>query len=177
MKKAVNKSVFSVAIGMLLVVSCNNLDEVIEQRTKEMELEELESTLSFLESEGHNIDTSDLGIYYIVHEEGEGPLAEFGDTLRLEYVGYLKGGQIFDASAFHYEDSIWEFTFEEDFLIPGFEDGISLMNKGAELELIIPSDYAYGAEGAVYIEPFSTLLFSTKLHDINPAADTGAIGH
>jgi len=171
------KSVFSIVIiSMILVVSCINPDDDYEPRTREMELKELESTLSFLESEGHNIDTSDLGIYYIVHEEGEGPLAEFGDTLRLEYVGYLIGGQVFDASAYHHEDSIWEFTFEEDFLIPGFEDGISFMNKGAELELIIPSDYAYGADGTLYIEPFSTLIFATILHDIYPAADTGAIG-
>lgn len=177
MKKAVKKSLFSFSIiSMLLVVSCLNSDDDYEQRTREMELDELESMLSFLESDGHNIDTSELGIYYVVHEEGEGPLADFGDTLRLEYVGYLIGGQIFDASAYHYEDSIWEFTFEEDKLISGFEDGISLMNEGAELELIIPSDYAYGAEGALYIEPYTTLIFSTKLHDINPAADTGAIG-
>jgi len=173
MKKAVKKTVLlATALSILLMVSCLNLDDdPYEPRTKELELQEIENALSNLESKGHNVDTSDLGIYYVVHEQGEGPLAEFGDTLRLEYLGYLFNGRIFDASAFHHEDSIWEFVFKESELISGFEEGISLMNKGAEFEMIIPSEYAYGADGSLYIEPYTTVIFATTLHDINPASE------
>jgi FKBP-type peptidyl-prolyl cis-trans isomerase len=172
MKKAGKNVLFAVAaLSMLLAVSCLKNDDPYVPRTQEMELQELESALSTLETEGHDIDTSDLGIYYIVHEEGEGPLAKYGDTLRLEYVAYLLNGRIFDASAYHYEDSIWEFIFKEGDLIPGFEEGLSLMNKGATYEMIIPSEHAYGSDGNLYIEPFTPLLFGVEMHDINPDSD------
>ena len=100
--------------------------------------------------------------------QGEGPFAQIGDTLRLEYTGYLLDGRLFDASALHYQDSVWEFILEEDQVISGFEDGLLLLNKGAELDLIIPSELAYGPNGFGGIEPYTPLLFSTKLHDINP---------
>jgi FKBP-type peptidyl-prolyl cis-trans isomerase len=86
--------------------------------------------------------------------------------LSLEYVGYLLDGMIFDATSYHYEDASWEFVFNADELIPGFVDGISLMNKGAEIDMIIPSQFAYGEKGQGPIQPFTTLRFSAKLHDL-----------
>lgn len=157
-------------ITMVIVSSCQKEDD-IEMRTLEMEMEELDSYLSDLVTRGFDIDTSDLGIYYIVNAEGEGPLAQAGDSLSLEYTGSLLDGQIFDASAYHYPDSTWKFIFKENQLIPGFDDGISLMNKGAEIDMIIPSEFAYGAYGYGPIAPYTTLVFVTKMHDIVPALD------
>jgi len=157
---------------MAIVSSClKGDDDYFEERTPEMEMTELDTFLSDLENRGFDIDTSDLGIYYIQRAEGEGPLAQAGDTLSLEYTGYLLSGQIFDASAYHYADSTWEFVFKEIQLIEGFDDGIALMNKGSEIDMIIPSEFAYGATGNGPIGPFTTLLFITKLHDINPAPE------
>ena len=167
--KATAIVLFLLIITMTIGSSCVNDDT--EMRTLEMEMEELDSYLSDLETRGFDIDTSDLGIYYILEAEGEGPLAQAGDTLSLEYTGYLLDGRIFDASANHYADSIWEFVFKEIHLIPGFEDGISLMNKGAEMNMIIPSEFAYGPNGYGPIGPYTTLVFVTKLHDIAPASD------
>ncbi len=155
-------------ISLFFAVSCNNgFDEEISLRTAEMEMEELSRALSQIVADGFDLDTTDLGIYYIVHAQGEGPLAQIGDTLRLEYAGYFFDGGLFDASALHFTDSIWEFIFVENQMIPGFEDGILLMNKGAEVEMLIPSEHAYGASGYGGIEPYTPLLFTTKLHDIN----------
>ena len=158
--------------SMTFVNSClkGDNDNFVE-RTLEMELTELDTFLAHLETRGYDIDTSDLGIYYIQRTEGEGPLAQAGDTLSLEYTGHLLNGQIFDASAYHYQDSTWEFVFKEVTLIQGFDDGISLMNKGAELDMIIPSEFAYGVYGNGPIGPYTTLVFITKLHDISPASE------
>jgi len=173
MLRSTNTLVFSLAIfTSFFASSClDDIDDDIEPRTPEMEMEELNRALSLLETEGYDIDTTDLGIYYIVQVPGEGPLAQAGDTLLVEYTGSLLDGRIFDASAYHYADGIWEFIFKEMQLIPGFEDGISYMNKGAEIYMIIPSEYAYGAYGSGAIEPYTPLLFETKLHDINPTSD------
>jgi len=161
---------FLLIITMTIVSSCQKEDND-NIRTLEMEMEELDAFLSDLVTREFDIDTSDLGIYYIVRAEGEGPLVQVGDSLSLEYTGYFLNGQIFDASAYHYLDSTWEFVFKENQLIQGFEDGISLMNKGAEIDMIIPSEFAYGAYGYGSIGPYTTLLFLTKMHDIVPASD------
>lgn len=160
----------SLLITVVIVSSCQKGDDT-EQRTLEMEMEELDSYLSDLVTEGFDIDTSDLGIYYVVIAEGEGPLAQAGDSLSLEYTGSLLNGQIFDASAYHYADSTWDFVFKENQLIEGFDDGISLMNRGAEIDMIIPSELAYGPYGYGPIGPYTTLVFVTKMRDIIPALD------
>jgi FKBP-type peptidyl-prolyl cis-trans isomerase FkpA len=154
---------------ILLVTSClDSVDDPVTSRTGELEMRELNEALLSLQAEGYDIDTTDLGIYYIVDEEGEGPLAQVGDTLSLEYTGYLMGGYVFDASSFHYPDGIWKFVLDSTGLIPGFRDGISVMNKGASINMIIPSPYAYGALGSGPIGPYTTILFAARLHDLKP---------
>lgn len=157
---------------VFFVTSCLDVDDNPNARSPEMEIIELNESLLSLVEQGYDIDTTDLGIYYILHEEGEGPTALEGDTLSLEYSGYLFGGLIFDASGYHYQDGIWEFVFDPADLIPGFADGISLMNKGAALDIIIPSEYAYGAYGNGLIEPYTTILFTVLMHDLKPGQDS-----
>ena len=98
-------------------------------------------------------------------------MPQAGDTCYLEYTGYLLDGTIFDTSHDHYIDGIWDLIYKDIQLIPGFDDGIALMGKGAELDMIIPSYLAYGAYGYGYIPPYSTIIFSAKMHDLKPKSD------
>lgn len=158
-------------ITIFLASSClDNVDDNPDNRNPEKEMRELNEALSSLILEGYDIDTTALGIYYIVHEEGEGPMAQEGDSLSLEYTGYLLGGMIFDRSAFHYSDGIWEFSLNASDLIPGFADGLMVMNKGAAIDMIIPSEFAYGEKGSGLIEPYTTILFTAKMHDLKPGS-------
>ena len=157
---------------VFFTTSCLEVDDNPNARSQEMEIREINEALLSLVEEGYDIDTTALGIYYIIHEQGEGQTAREGDTLSLEYSGYLLGGLIFDASGYHYQDGIWEFVFNPADLIPGFADGISVMNKGAALDMIIPSEYAYGAIGSGIIEPYTTILFTVLMHDLKPGQDS-----
>lgn len=159
---------FAIMPVLFFMNSCINDPVSEDARTPEMETVELNSILEKLESEGYNVDTSDLGIYYVVYEEGTGPFAQTGDTLGLEYAGYLLNGYLFDSSANHYEDGIWHFNFKDIDLLPGFNYGISLMQEGTELDMIIPSELAYGPYGQGVIPPYSTLIFSAKMHSLKP---------
>lgn len=150
--------------------SCLNSDKE-PPRTPEMEQVELNTALQQLIDEGNDIDTTELGVFYVVQEEGIGPNPQAGDTVSLEYTGFLLNGTIFDASAYHYDDAIWEFAYNEIPLIPGFDDGIALLNVGAEIDLIIPSHLAYGAYGNGAIGPYETLFFATKLHALKPGEE------
>lgn len=137
-----------------------------EARTESKELAELNELITTLIAEGYDVDTTAMGIYYIIHYEGEGPLVQPGDTIDIAYEGYLSEGSMFDNT-----DS-WEFIFKEQSIIPGFDDGLALMNKDCEIELIIPSSLAYGAYGSPPgIPSFSTLIFGVKMNDIKPVTE------
>lgn len=52
-------------------------------------------------------------------------------------------------------------------VIPGWEEGIALLNKGAKAKLIIPYWLAYGVDGRAPVIPAkSTLIFDTEMVDI-----------
>ena len=160
--------VFVTAIFMATSSCLNSKDEETVQRTPEIEKAELDEALGKIIDAGYDLDTTELGIYYVTYEDGEGVFPLPGDTLLLEYTGYLLNGTVFDASVDHYPDGIWEYIYKDIDLIPGFDDGLALMNKGCEMDLIIPSVLAYGAGTAGFILPYSTLIFAAKMHDIKP---------
>lgn len=158
-----------IASTLFLLTSCINGLEI--PRTSGDELAERNSIFADLIAGGYDIDTTELGIFYILHKEGEGPFPVSGDTCFLEYKGFLLDGTVFDASSNFAKDSVWSFVYKKIDLIPGFDDGISLMNKGTELDMFIPSELGYGANGTGNIPPYSTVLFSTKMHDVKPKTD------
>lgn len=137
-------------------------------RTPQMEQIELEQALSNIESQGFDIDTTELGIYYVIHKAGEGPTVMPGDTCFMTYVGYFLDGNPFDGSEDHYEEGIWEFVYKKLAIIPGLEDGLLVSSKGAEIDFIIPSEFAYGENGSMLVPPYTTLLFSTRMDDLKP---------
>lgn len=130
-----------------------------------------ETYLDSLISKGHNIDTTENGVYYVMIEEGEGEFAEAGDTLTVGYAGYFIDGVMFDSSEIHFPDGKMEFVLEgeQSRMIPGWEEGLKVMNKGARAQLIIPSELAYGSNWYGNIPPYQTLIFVIKLYDIKPS--------
>ncbi|MFN8112914.1 MAG: FKBP-type peptidyl-prolyl cis-trans isomerase [Solirubrobacterales bacterium] len=98
--------------------------------------------------------------------EGDGDVAETGDTVKVQYVGvdYATGEQ-FDASW----DNGQPFTFQlgGGQVIPGWDQGVTGMKVGGRRELVIPPDLAYGAQGSPpAIGPDATLVFVIDLLDV-----------
>ena len=108
------------------------------------------------------VQITDSGLQYIVIEEGDGPKPVAGDTVRVHYEGMLTDGTIFDSS---YEREPEEIPL--DMVIPGWAEGIMLMNVGGKQRIFLPSNLAYGERGAgQVIPPFSTLIFDVELFEI-----------
>jgi hypothetical protein len=85
------------------------------------------------------------------------------DTVRVNYEGSLLDGTIFDSS-YQRGESI---TFPVTGVIPGWVEALQLMKVGDKWQLFIPSNLAYGAQGAgPQIPPNSTLVFQVELIDI-----------
>lgn len=169
-----NKTIKSIALVIILslpfiIGSC--IDPANEpSRTAETEQLELSQSLTKLESAGYDIDTTELGVYYVMNKQGTGSFPQKNDTCLLIYTGFFLDGSIFDSSGDYYQDSIWQFKFLEVSVIPGFNNGISILNKGAEADIIIPSNLAYGAAGYGAIPPFTPLVFTMKMRDLKPIA-------
>lgn len=102
------------------------------------------------------------GLWYVVKKAGNGKRPEAGSTVKVHYTGRLANGTEFDNSI--KRNTPFEFSVGIGQVIPGWDEGISLMDEGAEYTLIIPSKLAYGPQGAGgVIPPHATLIFETQL--------------
>ena len=127
------------------------------------ELQEKEMVFLAENASREDVQLTESGLQYIVLEQGSGPKPAAGDTVRVHYEGALIDGTIFDSS--YQQDQPEEIPL--DMVIPGWAEGIQLMNTGGKCILYIPSQLAYGERGAGYvIPPYSTLVFTIELLEI-----------
>ena len=153
----------------LMISSClKTEDEKVYTAAEEIALRE--AYLDSLTAKGHDIDTTETGVYYVIREEGEGDFAMEGDTLTVGYAGYFIDGVLFDSSEISSTDGKMTFILkhEEYRMIPGFEEAMTVLNKNARAEFIVRSELAYGSTGYGRIPPYQTLVFVIKMHEIKP---------
>ena len=168
------RKIVGIFIGAIVVAvitaSCNiNPDIKSDNNTPEKEQQLLKEYLNGLVAEGHDIDTTDLGVYYVmVHDSSTAIYPQTGDTVVVGYSGYLINGNLFDTSDWHSDDGKFEFVLGVDPMLEGWNDGIKHISNGSTVQLIIPSDYAYGSLGAGNgaIPPYSTVIFVVQVFDI-----------
>ncbi len=111
--------------------------------------------------------TTASGLQYEIVSEGTGPKPLATDLVVVDYVGSLVDGTIFDSSLARGAP----LEIQLDQVIPGWTEGVMLMNKGSKYKLYIPSSLAYGEQGAGgVIPPNATIIFDVELMDILPPA-------
>lgn len=116
----------------------------------------------FLEENGkkEGVHTTASGLQYVIENEGTGKQPGATDNVTVHYTGRLLDGKVFDSSVARGEPA----TFPLNRVIPGWTEGLQLMKEGAKYVFFIPSDLAYGAQGAGRdIPPHSTLIFEVEL--------------
>lgn len=110
------------------------------------------------------------GLCYEIIQPGTGPNVTLSDTVTINYKGMLLNGQVFDSS----EQQGQPLRIEVDEAIPGWAEGMQMINKGGKIKLYIPPDLAYGDEGAGGIPPASSLIFEIEVLDVTPTATAAA---
>ena len=121
----------------------------------------------FLDVNGkrEEVKTLPSGLQYEVLEAGEGESPKASDTVKVHYTGKLIDGTVFDSSVDRGEPA----TFGVTQVIPGWVEALQLMKPGAKWRLFIPSQLAYGPQGAGgVIGPNQTLIFDVELIAVNP---------
>ena len=106
------------------------------------------------------INTTSSGLQYQILTEGAGERPVATDKITVHYQGSTLDGDIFDSSY----NRGHPLTISLANVIPGWTEGLQLMRTGAKYRLFIPSELAYGSQGAgADIEPDATLIFDVEL--------------
>lgn len=106
------------------------------------------------------VKTTAGGLQYEVLESGNGAQPTANDRVEVHYTGKLIDGTVFDSSV---ERGV-PATFGVTQVIPGWVEALQLMHEGDQWRLYIPSDLAYGPNGAGgLIGPDTTLIFDVQL--------------
>ena len=121
-----------------------------------------EDGIKFLAENGKKkgVTTTASGLQYEVLKEGTGPKPLATDQVNVHYHGTLIDGKVFDSSVERGEP----ITFPLQGVIKGWTEGVQLMPVGSKWRFTIPSDLAYGDQGAGEdIGPGETLIFDVEL--------------
>lgn len=152
------------------------------QKAEQQAEEQLATDRQILQEyfEENNIDaqTTESGLSYVIKEEGTGEPAEAGDQVKVNYAGYVLGGEHFDTSIKEIaeqqglfdprrEYGPFSFTLGQGAVIPGWDEGIALLKEGGKATLYIPSSLAYGPrQRSEVIGPNSILVFDVELVEV-----------
>ena len=106
------------------------------------------------------IKVTESGLQYEVLESGKGDSPKASDNVEVHYTGKLIDGTVFDSSVERGVPASFGVTQG----IPGWVEALQLMHEGDKWRLYIPSDLAYGPNGAGgVIGPNMTLIFDVEL--------------
>ncbi|WP_323788681.1 peptidylprolyl isomerase [Psychroserpens sp.] len=126
---------------------------------------EREAARAELDKLAAGFEETKSGLRYQIIQKGEGKAAEAGKMVSVHYKGQLADGTVFDSS--YKRNSPLDFQVGVGQVIPGWDEGICLLNVGDKARLVIPSDLGYGAAGAGgVIPPDATLVFDVELMDV-----------
>ena len=142
------------------------INEFLMDIQKKAEAKAREEGEKFLAENKKNekVQVTASGLQYVVEKEGTGAKPGPEDEVTVHYTGRLHNGQVFDSSVNRGEPA----TFPLNRVIPGWTEGVQLMNEGSKYTFFIPSDLAYGAQGIPNaIPPHSTLIFDVELIKVN----------
>lgn len=126
-----------------------------EQAAREAELDKLAA----------GFDKTESGLRYQIIQKGDGVKAEKGKNVSVHYKGQLTDGTVFDSS--YKRNQPIDFALGVGQVIPGWDEGVQLLQVGDKARFVIPSDLAYGSRGAGgVIPPNATLIFDVELMNV-----------
>ncbi|HKL48502.1 MAG TPA: FKBP-type peptidyl-prolyl cis-trans isomerase, partial [Desulfuromonadales bacterium] len=114
-------------------------------------------------AEKEGVETTESGLQYKILTPGTGETPSKSDTVKVHYRGTLIDGTVFDSSYQRGEPA--EFPIQG--LIPAWQEALPMMKEGAKWKLFVPSELAYGEQGAgQVIGPNEVLIFEMELIEI-----------
>ncbi len=165
-----SKALYDVIEGKDLAFPQEKVGEIVNNYFKELQ----EKKFAEKKAEGEKflvenakregVVVLESGLQYEIMTEGEGEKPTIDDKVTTHYHGTLINGSVFDSSVQRGQPA----SFPVAGVIKGWTEALQLMAVGSKWKLFIPSDLAYGAQGAGQaIAPHSTLVFEVELISID----------
>ena len=109
-----------------------------------------------------SVETLPSGVQYKVLVKGSGDIPTATSKVKVNYEGRLIDGTVFDSSYERKQPA----TFGCNQVIKGWTEALTHMPVGSTWEIYIPQELGYGSREAGKIPPFSALVFTVELLDI-----------
>jgi len=138
------------------------IQDFFSQKQDDMLTQNLEAGRAFLAANGQkeNVVSLPSGLQYEILTDGKGAKPKATDKVKCHYHGTLIDGTVFDSSVQRGQPAV----FGVSQVIGGWVEALQLMSVGSKWRLFIPSNLAYGEQGAGNsIEPNSALIFEVEL--------------
>jgi FKBP-type peptidyl-prolyl cis-trans isomerase FkpA len=171
-------------VFVMKILKIQSYEEAMAERTAEAaKVKALEATSAqkYITDNKLTPIATASGLKYVITKPSIKRKPLNGDTVYVNYTGKTLDGKVFDSSvetvakaaglqqAGRKYDPI-DLVLGAHRVIPGWEEGLLLLNDGAKATFIIPSALAYGERGGgEAIPPFSTLVFDVELVKVKPA--------
>lgn len=148
------KFTFFLFIALFTFLGCKK-EKTEEQATKDDEI-----IRQYITDNNLTATKTNSGLYYVVHDAGNGASCSSTSNVRVAYKGYFTNGSVFDQSDAN------GITFNLSNVIKGWTEGIPYFKEGGSGILLIPSALGYGASGNASIPPNSVLIFDIALIEV-----------
>ena len=158
-----------------------SLNEAIAERNAaiaKMKAGELLNANKYIAEHKLVLKTLPSGLKYVITKPSLKRKPLKGDTVLVNYTGRTTDGKLFDTSiesvakaeGLYQPERPYEplrIVLGTDGVIKGWDEGLLLLNEGAQATFVIPSSLAYGDRGQGDIQPYSTLIFNVELVKVN----------
>ncbi|WP_423148584.1 FKBP-type peptidyl-prolyl cis-trans isomerase [Rubrolithibacter danxiaensis] len=171
-------------VFLIKIEKVQSLDEVMAEEKLEMEklqAAEKQALDKYIADQKQNVKSTPSGLRYVIIKASAKNKPLSSDTVYVNYTGRTLEGKVFDSSieaeakkaGLNQPGRTYEpihFAVGEGEVIKGWDEGLLLLNEGSKARFFIPSQLAYGSQGAGEdIKPFSPLIFDVELVKIKPA--------
>lgn len=149
-----------------------------EENAKKQLEEDIQTIENYISENNLSATKTESGLFYVIEKEGTGDQVEQGNTISVDYTGYVMDGTVFDTSVESRAKDSNTFTEGRDYepisfavgqgrVIPGWDEGLLYLKEGSVAKLLIPSPLAYGpSQRSEVIKPNSILIFDVEVTDV-----------
>ena len=115
-----------------------------------------------LNAKKDSVKTTASGLQYKILTAGTGEVPTATQKVKVNYEGRLVDGTVFDSS---YQRNK-PISFACNQVIKGWTEALTMMPVGSKWEIYVPQELGYGDREQKKIPPFSTLIFTVELLEI-----------